>query len=492
MNAHSNAGEITLRDLVAWVPELELGIAPESGMPGDDRFDRDVDWVIAARDRVPMLPALRGAELILLPRRVIAESAVPLSLLINEIASQPIAGVVLDVPPPVSTRTPILLAPAITQELESDLNRLLMQRRNDLLRTGTEIERSISDLTALGAGPGELIEQLAELLEFDIIVTSANGTMIYASGENATEMPGTFEESWHQQSLRRGYILWIGPVSANRAALARLIGKRLREAVQHAMDVAEATAPHGAARVHALNQLLVPPAGMDPERLATAAVRSGLPLGAVFRVALHPPVEDDPFFRRRLAAFGHDFEAGMVEGFVAHILANESGRSAAGSRHGEGAHTRPDEPWLVVSEPVTTARQLPLATRQARYLAGLRQADHLTGAEICFDHDAQLGAYRLLYDHWGSDRLQHYVQAMIGELAQEDRRGMLRTTLLAYLEHGGSQRLTAEQLGIHRNTLTYRLRQIRMALQNDPDDPDVRLGLHLALLAADLPPEVAG
>jgi hypothetical protein len=436
-----------------------------------------------------MLPALRGAELILLPRRVIAESAVPLTLLINEIASQPIAGVVLDVPPPVSSRTPILLAPAITQELESELNRLLMSRRNDLLRTGTEIERSISDLTTLGAGPGELIEQLADLLEFDILVTSANGAVIYASRENTPGVPGIREEAWHQQSLRRGYTLWIGPVSANRAALARLIGKRLREAVQQAMDIAEATAPHGAARVHALNQLLVPPAGMDPERLATAAVRSGLPLGAVFRVAMHPPVDDDPFFRRRLAAFGQDFEAGSIEGFVAHILAHEGGRHV---RSGESLHATHEEPWLVVSEPVTTARQLPLAARQARYLAGLRQGEHLQGSEISFDRDAQLGPYRLLYEHWGTDRLNRYVQALIGELAQEDRRGMLRTTLLSYLEHGGSQRLTAEDLGIHRNTLTYRLRQIRLALHNDPDDPNLRLGLHLALLAADLPPESAG
>jgi hypothetical protein len=487
MKTRTNAGEITLRDLVAWVPELEIGAMPEPGMPGDDTLDRDVDWVISARERVPMLPALRGSELILLPQRVIAESAVPLSLLINEIASQPVAGVVLDVDPPPSSRTPILLAPAITAELESELNRLLMSRRNDLLRTGTEIERSISELTSLGAGPGELIDQLSELLEFEIFVTSGNGAVIYASGEGSAASRAR-DDAWHQQMLRRGNTLWIGPVSANRNALARLIGNRLREAVQQAMDLADATAPHGAARVHALNQILAPPAGMDPERLATAAVRSGLPLGASYRVALRSVEGDEPSFRRRFSALGQDFEAGAIDGFQAHILASEGARLLPTSRKPIDPADAAGPDWLVVSEPVTTARQLPAATRQVRYLAGLRQHGHLRGTEIFFDHDHQLGPYRLLYEHWGTARLNQYVQSLLGSLVEEDRRGLLRATLLAYLEHGGSQRLTADRLAIHRNTLTYRLRQIRTALQADPDDPNVRLGLHLALLAADLPP----
>jgi DNA-binding PucR family transcriptional regulator len=99
-----------------------------------------------------------------------------------------------------------------------------------------------------------------------------------------------------------------------------------------------------------------------------------------------------------------------------------------------------------------------------------------------------LGAFRLLYDRWGTPELQRYVESLVGELLREDRRGLLRETLRTYLEYGGAQRPTSERLGIHRNTLTYRMRQIRTVLDIDPDDPRGRLGLHMALLASELPP----
>ena len=70
-----------------------------------------------------------------------------------------------------------------------------------------------------------------------------------------------------------------------------------------------------------------------------------------------------------------------------------------------------------------------------------------------------------------------------------DKRGILRETYLTYLTAGGSQTETAAALGIHRNTLTYRLRQIAQLLGHDPDDPRLRLAMHLALVAERLPDE---
>jgi DNA-binding PucR family transcriptional regulator len=78
--------------------------------------------------------------------------------------------------------------------------------------------------------------------------------------------------------------------------------------------------------------------------------------------------------------------------------------------------------------------------------------------------------------------LRHYRDLHIGALVREDARGILQETLRVYLEQGGSQRQTAEVLGIHRNTLGYRLRQIRQVLTVDLDAPNTRLTLHLALI----------
>ena len=64
---------------------------------------------------------------------------------------------------------------------------------------------------------------------------------------------------------------------------------------------------------------------------------------------------------------------------------------------------------------------------------------------------------------------------------------LLRQTWLAYLDAGGSQTETAAALGIHRNTLTYRLRQIAQLTGHAPDDPRMRLAVHVALAAERMP-----
>ncbi|MBA2277407.1 MAG: PucR family transcriptional regulator, partial [Chloroflexia bacterium] len=124
-----SAGEITLRDLVAWEPRLRA-----TGQIA--ALDREVDWVVTARASDPALPTLRGGELILLPRRVFSAIGRPLPLLLDELAGlagQPVAGVVVDVEPPVATALPVLTVEAITPELEGELNRLLTTRHGDLL-----------------------------------------------------------------------------------------------------------------------------------------------------------------------------------------------------------------------------------------------------------------------------------------------------------------------------------------------------------------------
>jgi hypothetical protein len=77
----SRSGEITLRDLLAWEPQLQLLVRPITGPASEDPLASDVDWVVTARASAPMLPALRGGELVLLPQRVVAESGVPFGML---------------------------------------------------------------------------------------------------------------------------------------------------------------------------------------------------------------------------------------------------------------------------------------------------------------------------------------------------------------------------------------------------------------------------
>ncbi|MGI8962917.1 MAG: helix-turn-helix domain-containing protein [Thermomicrobiales bacterium] len=483
-------GEITLRDLMSWEPRLRILMAGTS-IADEDPLDRDVEWVVTARTGAPMLPTLRGAELVMMPQRIVVESGVPLAMLIAELAGQPVAGVVVDrlATPPPDAQLPILGVPIISTELESDLNRMLTSQRGDLLRTGADIERTIAELTARDARPGELIELLAARLKLGITVTSASGAVLFSTTEPSASRPPILDKhgedggKWIEQPLFGQRMLRIGPVAPNQRALGRLVIRRLRDGIQRSLDQADSTAPHGAARVLALNALLQVRSGATPEHLTALALRAGLSAGAQVRVALHTAGVRDVDVRRRLATLGALHDAGTIDGLAAHIVtsrATEIGSLAAASP-GDSAN-------LAISAPFPSARHLAEAVRQARFIAGVQQRRLLEARDVRFDDDARLGALRILYDRWGTPELDRYVDSLIGDLLREDRRGVFRNTLRVYLESGGAQRPTSERLGIHRNTLAYRMRQIRSLLALDPDDPHGRLGLHLAVLASELPP----
>jgi DNA-binding PucR family transcriptional regulator len=130
---------------------------------------------------------------------------------------------------------------------------------------------------------------------------------------------------------------------------------------------------------------------------------------------------------------------------------------------------------------------LPAACRQAQFVALLNQHGIVPTRIAQFDRLADVGVYRLLYGLWGTPALGGFIDDALGDLRKRDKRGTLRETFLAYLNSGGSHVETAAALGIHRNTLAYRLRQIGSLIGRDPDDPEMRLVMHLALVAARLP-----
>lgn len=71
-------------------------------------------------------------------------------------------------------------------------------------------------------------------------------------------------------------------------------------------------------------------------------------------------------------------------------------------------------------------------------------------------------------------------QRLLAPLSAEGG-GVLRETLAAYLRHSGNSREICDELFIHRNTLSYRLRKIEELLQLDLSDGEVRAVCLLAL-----------
>jgi PucR family transcriptional regulator, purine catabolism regulatory protein len=99
---------------------------------------------------------------------------------------------------------------------------------------------------------------------------------------------------------------------------------------------------------------------------------------------------------------------------------------------------------------------------------------------------ADLGVRGLLHLLRDDGRLHAYVEQQIGPLlriaAEDDR---LYRTLSAYLAAGGNKKAAAAAAHLSRAGLYERLARIESVLVTDLDDPERRLSLHLAVVAAE-------
>ncbi|MEO6885379.1 MAG: helix-turn-helix domain-containing protein [Jatrophihabitantaceae bacterium] len=101
------------------------------------------------------------------------------------------------------------------------------------------------------------------------------------------------------------------------------------------------------------------------------------------------------------------------------------------------------------------------------------------GTELPF---AQAGLLQVLLAV-PSERLAYFVDRHLGPLLE---RPELLTTLRSWLAASGSRLVVSEQLHLHRNSIGYRVGQLKTLLGVDPLDPDHGAVLHAALAAYDL------
>lgn len=501
--------DVTLSDLIAWEPRLSIAPAHgrEAGSLNPDAqierwSEREVSWAVTARATVPMLPLLRGGELVILPSRVLGDSGLSLPILLRELSSHDVAGVVLDSPALASQTTiPVVIAESIPPDFENDLNRLLTQRRGELYRAGTDLSRLLSNLNAAGASLDDILSSASSSLGVPSAVVDLRGGLLASTGPEATPpAPAAGHRGWRGDRLAiplaSGETLWLGPTPRHKRALCRVAGERIAVAAETAIVRAAQMRPRGPARAAALSSLLAGPIG-DASRAAASA---GLALDASYRVALASPDVDPSSLQRLLAPLGTLHDAGQIERMTAIIVETRGdgmpafapatlrsvfgvAREPASGRRGV-SNARG---WLAFSSVAAGAASLPTLAKEARFAGALLQQRMIPLPVARFDAVDDLGPYRLLFRLWGTPELTQFGGEALGDLVTHDRRGALRETLLTFLECGGSHVDAAKQLNIHRNTLAYRLKQIADYTRRDPADPSARLTLHLALLGSMLP-----
>jgi purine catabolism regulator len=498
--------EITLTDLIAWEPRLKpVGVAGlVDDPPAEGWAERELSWAITVRATPPMLPAMRGGEIVLLPKRMLADAGVSLPVILRELSSHGIGAIVLDELPTQTTPVPALYKETLSPEFENELNRTLTEHRSELYRAGTDLGRVLTNTTAAGADLALVLGTAATFLDVPAAVADTRGAVLVstspeaipASGRSLASLNG-FSRGWRDDRyvsrLVSGESLWLGPVPKAKRALARLAAERVAVAAEAAIQRAAEARPRGPARATALSRMLIDPR----EDVSRVAAMLGLPANGVYRVALVGPEADPAAVQRTLAAAGTIHEADHIDRATAFLLelrpdaVNGGGRSTTVRRRDSAPLRERDgaaRGWAALSAPVTGTSNLPEAARQARYSAALLAAGMVSGPVARFDLLSDLGPYQLLYRLWGTEELAAFAADALGDLPERDRRGILRRTLLAYLETGGSHVDAAGRLAIHRNTLSYRLKQIATLTGREPTDPSNQIVLHLALLAINMPP----
>ncbi|WP_306544744.1 PucR family transcriptional regulator [Malikia spinosa] len=129
----------------------------------------------------------------------------------------------------------------------------------------------------------------------------------------------------------------------------------------------------------------------------------------------------------------------------------------------------------------------PQPTELARGLGQARQA--LMAAQsfperlglCCFE---ELGVLELLVAIRDRSLLDRFVNTTLGPLLQHDlgHHAVLTQTLEAWMQANGNLVAAAQGLGVHRNTLNYRMQQIKTLTGLDLDDAQHRLNIAVALM----------
>lgn len=128
--------------------------------------------------------------------------------------------------------------------------------------------------------------------------------------------------------------------------------------------------------------------------------------------------------------------------------------------------------------------------RPERFATGLSEARQALQAAQTFPERLglcsfnELGVLRLLGAIGDRHLLDQFVAEVLGAAIGDDLRHepVLLPTLEAWTHENGNLALAAQRLGVHRNTLSYRLQRFETLTGRSLDDPNVRLDIAVALM----------
>jgi purine catabolism regulator len=490
-------------DLAALADELFPGASRTTAAAAGGAPGRPIAWVRVMRGRVPAFDALEPGDLVIVPEsalRVVAPGAAELEALVGALAAVPVSGAVLADAEPDGEGTAALdqatgaFAAAgvdVVRVRRGDVAALERSVVGFIVGQGAELERQAALLEAElrrraleGGGVAGLVATVSAFLGRALALEAARGAPIVVHAP--AEAPGAAAEAARYEArasgrggpvaLRvelpsgaggTGSLLVLGAEPASELArvtlprVAALIALELArdEAVRGAQDRARRTEPMPAAGppwVMIVARQREPGEDDTPEaRDAREATRRAIRLLApARRMNLRGDVDS---LEVRAVVAGDVADATSLAERLGALL----GRPVAVSRSFSSPADRP----AAEAEARATLEAALVLERPPR----IARADRLALYRM-------LGAMHKLPD---GRQLALAVLAPLLEARPDVRRERVET-LRAILGHGGVSEAAAA-LGVHRNTVAYRLRRIEAATGWQLADPELRLPLAAAL-----------
>ncbi|PXY29169.1 CdaR family transcriptional regulator [Prauserella coralliicola] len=136
----------------------------------------------------------------------------------------------------------------------------------------------------------------------------------------------------------------------------------------------------------------------------------------------------------------------------------------------------------VISAVCRAPEDFPMAHKELREVEELARSFDWGGGVLTAD---ELGLFRVVAASGRVKEAVHFAHGFIGPLRAEDD-GTLLDTWRAFVRAEGKVQATATELGVHENTIRYRLGKIRKLVQRDPATLDGLLQARLAFQILDL------
>ena len=494
--------------------ELQAELLPAARPAGAAGTEpRPIAWVRVLKSRVPAFDALDAGDLAIVPAgplAVIAPGADELRALADALATARVAGVLLVEGEAGAERLDALAArleasgvPGLRlgrtdpAALERAVIGFIVARGSELERQAGLLESELQRRALDGGGPAALVAAIATFLGRGVALESARGDVLAvhapADAPEAATAAIRYQARPRQSAALRfplpvasgpaGALVLIGDAPASelgRATVARIGGLL---ALELARDEAVRRAGDQVRRADALPSAGPPwivllarqrATGLDDDTPAAREAREAIRR----EVRLLAPA-------RRMALRG-DADSLELRAVLAVAEAEADGTAAGGA-------ARPDadaDPLalriagllsrtVALSRPFRTRAERPAAEADAR--AALEAAVALAEPPAVARTD-RLPVYRMLGGLHNLPEGARLARALLEPIlaGRPDVRRERLATLRAVLDHGGINEAAAA-LGVHRNTIAYRIRRIEAATGWLLADPELRLPLAIAV-----------